>query len=161
MLRTLMATVCIALMTLAVGSASRARAADPQSPEGLWRTIDDKTGAPRALVRIRIDHGVLTGHIEHSFREGAEHRVCDVCSDDRKDKPIIGLEIIRGMSGHDGEFGGGEILDPETGSVYRCHIRLEDGGQHLVVRGYIGISLLGRSQTWLREPSGAEPSRAT
>jgi uncharacterized protein (DUF2147 family) len=127
-------------------------AADTTSPVGLWRTVDDKTGAVTALIRIVDRDGQISGHIEKSFRPGAETRVCAVCSDDRKDKPIIGLEIIRGMSRRDDGFGGGEILDPDSGSVYRCKFHLEDGGQKLIVRGYIGISLLGRSQTWTREP---------
>lgn len=127
-------------------------AATPGSPVGLWRTFDDKTGAAKALIRITEADGRFTGHIEQSFKPGAATRVCDVCSDDRHDKPIIGLEIIRGLTRHDEEFSGGEILDPENGSVYRCRMHLEDGGRKLIVRGYIGISLLGRSQTWTREP---------
>jgi uncharacterized protein (DUF2147 family) len=129
-----------------------AQAADLSSPAGLWKTVDDKTGAVTALIRIVDQDGRFSGHIEKSFRPGAETRVCSVCSDDRRNKPIIGLEIIRGLSRHDDEFSGGEILDPDSGSVYRCRLRLEDGGQKLNVRGYIGIALLGRSQTWTREP---------
>ena len=127
-------------------------AADSASPAGLWKTVDDHTGAVTALIRIVEKDGRFTGHIEKSFRPGAETRVCGVCSDDRKDKPIIGLEIIRGMSRHDDEFSGGQILDPDSGSVYRCKFHLEDDGHKLIVRGYIGFALLGRSQTWTREP---------
>ncbi len=72
------------------------------------------------------------------------------CTDDRKDKPVQGLQIIRGMQPDGDAWTGGTILDPETGTIYRCSMHLADGGRTLVVRGYIGISLLGRSQTWIR-----------
>ena len=143
------------LVLLVVGFGPRAVAADSvaaDTPAGLWKTIDDKTGAVKALIRITESGGIYTGHIEQSFKPGAATRVCDVCSDDRHNKPIIGLEIIRGITRRDEEFSGGEILDPENGSVYRCRMHLEDGGRKLIVRGFIGISLLGRSQTWTREP---------
>jgi uncharacterized protein (DUF2147 family) len=127
-------------------------ATDLQSPVGLWKTIDDKTGAARAIVRIYLQEKKYHARIEQSFKPGANTRVCSVCTDDRKNQPIIGLEIIRGMTPRDDEYVGGEILDPESGRVYRCKFRLEEGGRKLVVRGYLGISILGRSQTWVREP---------
>ena len=126
--------------------------ADAVSPIGLWRTFDDKTGRERGLVRIWEEDGVLYGRIENTIDPAEAKHVCDKCRDDRKGQPIIGLNIIRGMK-RDGErWSGGEILDPENGETYRCAMRLEDGGRKLVVRGYIGISLLGRSQVWLRAP---------
>jgi uncharacterized protein (DUF2147 family) len=126
-------------------------AADAQSPIGLWKTIDDKTGKQRALVRIYLQDGKYFGKIEQSFTPGAETRVCSECTDERKNQPIIGLLIIRNVVLKDGEYAGGDILDPDNGSVYRCKFRLEDGGSVLIVRGFIGFSLLGRSQTWHRE----------
>ncbi|HEY1315152.1 MAG TPA: DUF2147 domain-containing protein [Steroidobacteraceae bacterium] len=126
-------------------------AADLNSPIGLWRTVDDKTGAPRALVRIYLQDGKYFGRIEQSFTPGAETRVCAACSDARKNQPIIGLVIIRDVTLRDGVYGGGDILDPDSGSVYRCKFHLENGGATLVVRGFIGFSLLGRSQTWQRQ----------
>ncbi len=128
-----------------------ARAADLQSPIGLWKTIDDKTKMPRALVRIYLEDGRYFGRIEQSFTPGAETRVCSVCTDERKDRPIIGLVIMRNVSLRDGEYAGGDILDPDSGSVYRCKFHLEKDGAQLVVRGFIGISLLGRSQIWTRQ----------
>jgi uncharacterized protein (DUF2147 family) len=125
--------------------------ADLQSPVGLWKTVDDKTGMPRALVRIYLQGGKYFAKIEQSFTPGAESRVCSVCTDERKNQPIIGLLIIRNVTLHDGEYGGGDILDPDNGSVYRCKFHLEQGGTVLVVRGFIGFSLLGRSQTWQRQ----------
>jgi uncharacterized protein (DUF2147 family) len=143
-------SVAVALMGFA---GAGAHAADMQSPIGLWKTVDDKTGQPRALVRIYLQDGKYFGRIEQSFTPGAESRVCSVCTDERKNQPIIGLLIIRNVSLRDGEYGGGDILDPDTGSVYHCKFRLENGGAALVVRGYIGFSLLGRSQTWQRQDS--------
>ncbi len=129
-------------------------AADPPaglSPVGLWKTIDDKTGQPRALVRIYEENGRLFAKIERSFTPGAESRVCAVCTDDRRNRPMIGLVIIRNMRYEDGEYVGGDILDPDSGTVYRCRLRLADGGARLVVRGFIGFSWIGRSQTWQRQ----------
>jgi uncharacterized protein (DUF2147 family) len=139
---------CLALTASPVAADAPA-AAGGDSPVGLWKTIDDKTGAPRALVRIYEQDGRLFGKIESSFTPGAEHRVCGVCTDARKDQPIIGLVIIRNMKHTDDEYSGGDILDPDTGSVYRCKLHVE-GGTRLIVRGYIGFSLLGRNQTWQR-----------
>jgi uncharacterized protein (DUF2147 family) len=127
-------------------------AADLSSPLGQWKTIDDKTGAPRAIVRIEQKGDKYFGHIEESFTPGAKTRVCSECTDDRKNQPIIGLEVIRNMSRRDEGYAGGEILDPDSGWVYRCKFHLEDGGQKLLVRGYLGISLFGRTQTWVRVP---------
>jgi uncharacterized protein (DUF2147 family) len=142
-----------AFFTLAFAEtpAAVAQAADTESPIGLWKTFDDKTGTPRAMVRISEQDGKYFGRIEQSFTPGAETRVCSVCTDERKNQPIIGLLIIRNVTLRDGEYGGGDILDPESGSVYRCKFHLEKDGAVLVVRGFIGFSLLGRSQTWQRQ----------
>ena len=123
------------------------------SPLGLWKTFDDKTGSARAIVRVYEENGKLFGRIERSFTPGSEKRVCEVCTDERKNQPIIGLLIIRGMKASDGEYSGGDILDPESGSVYRCRFHVDDSGTRLIVRGFIGISLLGRTQTWVRQDS--------
>jgi uncharacterized protein (DUF2147 family) len=124
-----------------------------RSPLGLWKTFDDKTGTARAIVRVYEENGKLFGRIERSFTPGSEKRVCEVCTDERKNQPIIGLLIIRGMKASDGEYSGGDILDPESGSVYRCRFHVDDSGTHLILRGFIGISLLGRTQTWVRQDS--------
>jgi uncharacterized protein (DUF2147 family) len=124
------------------------------SPIGLWKTFDDKTGVARAIVRIYEQNGRLFGKIESSFTAGADHRVCRSCTDDRKDQPIIGLLIIRNMKHTDDDYSGGDILDPDNGSVYHCKMHVE-GGTRLQVRGYIGFSLLGRNQTWERMPEVA------
>ena len=150
-MRTSILTAALALFVFSVFPASAPHAADLQSPVGLWKTVDDKTGKPRAMVRIYSENGKYFGKIEQSFTPGAESRVCSVCKDVRKNQPIIGLLIIRNMTQRNGDYGGGDILDPDNGSVYRCKFHLEQGGTVLVVRGFIGFSLLGRSQTWQRQ----------
>jgi len=120
------------------------RSADLSSPAGVWKTFDDKTGNPRAIVRIYEQDGQLFGRIEQTLKPGGENRVCGPCTDERKGKPIVGLVIIRNMKADGNEYDGGDILDPESGSVYRCKMHLEQNGARLVLRGYIGISLLGR-----------------
>ena len=140
--------ILAALMAL---SGTPVRAADTASPIGLWKTVDDHTGQPRALVRIYEQDGHLFGRVEKSFTPGAESRVCAVCKDERHNQPMIGLVIIRGLVRDGDSWDGGDILDPDSGTVYRCKVHLDEGGAKLVVRGFIGISLLGRSQSWQRQ----------
>jgi uncharacterized protein (DUF2147 family) len=141
----------LAVMPPDASAADAAGATGAQSPVGLWKTFDDKTGQARALVRIYAQEGKLFGRIEQSFKPGSEHRVCVACSDDRKNLPILGLVIIRNMKPDGGEYDGGDILDPESGAVYRCKMHVEQDGARLILRGYIGFSLLGRTQTWERQ----------
>ena len=128
-----------------------ALAAEP-SPAGLWKTVDDHSGHPRGAVQIYEQNGAFFGKIEAAFNPREAAARCRRCSDDRKDKPIIGLMIIRGLKKNGGEYSGGDILDPENGMVYRCKLRLIESGAKLVVRGYFMIPLLGRSQVWIRQP---------
>ena len=139
------------LLVLAV-SCSSALAAEP-SATGLWRTIDDSTGKPRALVRITEASGQYQGRLEKTFPQPGEdpNPKCDKCSGSRRNQPVVGMTILWGMTKQDEEYQGGEILDPENGKIYRAKMRLEDGGKALHVRGFIGISLLGRTQVWMRE----------
>ena len=125
---------------------------DLSSPVGRWQTLDDKTGKPAGIVRIYEQNGALYGNIEKIFDPAREPLNCIACADDRKGKPLIGLYIIRGLKRDGDVWDGGTVIDPETGSVYKSSARLDDGGRKLVLRGYLGISLLGRSQTWQREP---------
>jgi uncharacterized protein (DUF2147 family) len=141
----------LSLVLLAAAPPMAAFGSDSTSPVGVWKTFDDKSGNARAIVRIYEQDGKLFGRIEQSFVPGAEHRVCVPCTDERKNQPIIGLVIIRNIRPDGNEFAGGDILDPESGSVYRCKMHLEQSGTRLVLRGYIGFSLLGRTQTWQRQ----------
>lgn len=121
------------------------------SPAGLWSTISDRDGKPMGVVEIREVNGELVGIVRRILIDtGPEDSVCDKCSDDRHGQPILGMEIIRHMKWSGDEWNGGEILDPEDGKTYRASMKLSDDGQKLVVRGYIGIPMFGRSQTWVR-----------
>ncbi|QYY33489.1 MULTISPECIES: DUF2147 domain-containing protein [Cupriavidus] len=123
------------------------------TPGGSWKTIDDSTGKPRGLVEITEKNGVYSGRLVKTFVEGdGKPKVCEKCTDARKDQPIIGMTILSGLrKTGDNEWSGGEILDPENGKVYKSKMSLSDDGNKLNVRGFIGISLLGRTQTWERE----------
>jgi len=120
------------------------------SPAGIWKTIDDKTGQARGIIRVYQDNGLWFGRIEASLNPADRNERCDKCSDERKDKPVIGMVIMRGLTRRGAEYNGGDILDPETGWVYRCRFSLSPDGKKLLVRGFIGISVLGRTQTWIR-----------
>ena len=134
---------------LATAGAAYAQA----TPVGLWKTIDDKTKTERALVRITEAGGVLTGRIEKLLAADAKPDAkCDKCEDDRKDKPMLGLEIVRGVKkgDSDGLWDGGTILDSTEGKIYKVRMQPADGGKTLEVRGYVGMPMLGRTQTWIR-----------
>jgi uncharacterized protein (DUF2147 family) len=139
-----------ALAAMALGAWPALAAAQATSVEGLWNAIDDHTGKPRAVVRVFDRGGLLYGRVERLLDPADAGRHCNNCSGDRSGQPVLGLEVLRGMAMDDGEWQGGTILDPSTGKVYRCHMRLSDGGRILHVRGFIGISLIGRSQIWER-----------
>jgi uncharacterized protein (DUF2147 family) len=121
-----------------------------QSPAGLWKTVDDKTGQPRSLVRVYEENGKWFGKIEKSLNPNGR-KVCDKCPDDRKNKPMVGLVVIRNLAKDGTEYSGGDIVDPDNGRIYKCKVWTTDGGKKLSVRGFIGFSLIGRSQTWTRE----------
>jgi uncharacterized protein (DUF2147 family) len=129
-------------------------ASTPASPVGVWRTIDDKTNKPRALVQIFARDGLLFGKVTSILDAQYADARCAGCSDDRKGQPVMGLEIIRDMKPDGERWDGGTILNPQTGDVYHCKMHLGPDGQTLVVRGFIGFSLIGRSQTWQRMPGG-------
>jgi uncharacterized protein (DUF2147 family) len=129
-------------------------ASDLASPIGVWRTIDDKTNKPRALVRIFTRNGLLYGRVTTILDGTHADARCQDCSGDRQNQPVLGLEIIRDMRPDGDHWDGGTILNPETGDVYHCRMHLGPDGQTLVVRGFIGFSLIGRSQTWQRMPGG-------
>jgi len=123
---------------------------DSGSPVGIWKTIDDETHEARALVEISEHDGVLAGRVIELFRRPGEdpNPLCKDCEGERRDQPVLGMTILWNLH-HDGDvWDGGEILDPEEGKTYRC--RLHPAGDRLEVRGYIGISLLGRTQIWER-----------
>ena len=137
-----------AAFVLAAGATS---ALAQMSPVGLWRSVDDKTGESKAEIRIGESGGALQGRIEKTLRKDAKpDAVCEECTDDRKGKPMAGLEIIRGGKKAEGKdvWEGGKVLDPENGKEYRASFTPIDGGKKLEVRGYLGP--FWRTQTWNR-----------
>ncbi len=121
------------------------------TPVGTWHTIDDETKEVKSEVQIVDNGGVLSGKVTKLLRKGAKQdSVCDKCTDDRKDKPVLGLEIIRGAKKVDGKdvWEDGKILDPEKGATYTLRLTPVDGGKKLDVRG--SIFGIGRTQTWVR-----------
>jgi uncharacterized protein (DUF2147 family) len=144
----------LSLVFLAAPAASAqgqsALSASAVSPVGKWRTIDDVTGKPKSIVVIREQHGKLYGTIERIFDPPVPHPTCYLCSGTMKDRPLVGLQILWGFKADGSKWSGGQVLDPETGRIYRASLALEDGGKRLRLRGYIGIPLLGRTQYWTR-----------
>lgn len=139
------------LVTWALGVLLANTASAQMTPVGHWHTIDDKTGETKSLVVITDNGGVLSGRIDKLLRKGADQNaVCDKCSDDRKDKPILGMEIIRGAKKVDGKdvWEGGKILDPESGTGYTLKLTPTEGGKKLDMRA--SVFGIGRTQTWVR-----------
>lgn len=120
------------------------------SPVGTWKTIDDETKQAKALVQISESGGVLTGKIIKLFAN--PDALCDKCDGERKDKPVQGMTILWDLKKNGDAWEGGKILDPKKGQVYSSKAKLVDGGAKLEVRGFMGVSLLGRSQVWERQP---------
>ena len=116
---------------------------------GKWKTIDDKTKEMKSVVEIFESNGKVYGKVVEIFDATKRDRKCEKCEGTDKNKPVLGMQIIRGLK-KDGEiYDGGKIIDPETGGIYKCAIKLS-GKDKLEVRGYMGFSLIGRSQTWVR-----------
>ena len=140
---------CSALVLAVVG----ATAAMANSPVGQWHSIDDSTGELKSMVVITEQQGVMRGRVEKILRKDADlNAKCEKCSDDRKNLPILGLEIIRGAKKAQGKnvWEGGEILDPENGRIYGLKLTPIENGAKLEVRGSFGP--FGRTQTWVRVP---------
>ncbi len=146
--RTVMKKLSIAVVLAAAGAAALAQA----TPAGLWKSVDDHSGKERSLIRVTESGGVYTGRIEKVLDPTAPTAaVCTKCTDERKDQPIVGLLLIRNVRQDTDDktvYGGGDIVDPDNGKVYRLRLKPLDGGAKLEVRGYIGPFF--RNQTWLR-----------
>ena len=149
-MKTLLSMVRIALLIAAGLAVAGAQA--QMTPLGLWHSIDDKTGEPKGEIRIAdVGGGVLNGKLERSLKKDSKpDDKCDKCLDERKDKPMVGLELIRGAKKAEGKdiWEGGKILDPENGKEYTLRLTPIDGGKKLEVRGYIGFFF--RNQNWVR-----------
>lgn len=153
--RMALATVLLLGTTLAA-QAQQSPAAGPggdlMTPVGTWKTIDDKTGEAKSLVQISEVNDQLEGKVVKVLKsKQGPHPICDQCDGARHNQPVVGMTILWSMKQDGNEWDGGQILDPKTGKIYKCSMHVIDGGKKLSVRGYIGFSLFGRSQTWLRE----------
>jgi uncharacterized protein (DUF2147 family) len=149
LLLALLGPVTVAVAADASQAAPAAKSAQP-AEVGLWQTISDKTGKPEGYIRITLVGDELRGAIERGMPGDDPNELCTKCPGERKNQRKLGMTIITGLHRKDDGWSGGEILDPDNGTLYRCRIRAADSGRKLEVRGYIGISLLGRTQTWLR-----------
>ncbi len=142
MIRTAFATLLALSSTAALAQ---------MTPVGVWNTVDDKTKEVKSEIVITENAGVISGKISKLLRKDAKQdEVCHECTDDRKDKPLLGLEIIRGAKKADGKdvWEDGKILDPENGKTYTLRLTPIDAGAKLEVRG--SIAFFGRTQTWVR-----------
>ncbi|MBV8817201.1 MAG: DUF2147 domain-containing protein [Acidobacteriaceae bacterium] len=139
-------TLLIAAVFLVLIAASVTEA----SPLGIWKTIDDRTNKIRGTVEIYERQGAYFGRIASTVDPKEASEVCALCPGERKNKPIVGLVIMEGMKKNGSEYSGGEVLDPDTGTIYRGKFKLLENGKKLLLRGYVGFSLIGRTQTWIR-----------
>ena len=136
---------------IALGLILSAGAALAQAtPTGLWKTIDDETKTEKSLVRISESAGVYSGKIEKIFDASKQNAVCEKCTDERKNQPVMGMTILRNLREGDdkGVYEGGDILDPNNGKVYKTRLKPIEGGKKLEMRGYIGPFY--RTQVWVR-----------
>ncbi len=116
---------------------------------GKWKTIDDSTGKEKSIVEIYEKSGKYFGKITQLYDVASQNKKCDKCEGENKNKPIIGLVIIKNMIKDGVVFSGGTITDPSNGKVYSCKFE-NIKNDKITVRGFIGFSLFGRSQTWIR-----------
>ena len=121
------------------------------SPEGYWQTVPDDDGSP-SVIHIWIENGEAFGDVVKIYPKPGRDPdpVCDKCKGDLKNKPVIGMAILNHLTPRNGKWSGGSILDPNNGKTYKCYIEMLENGEKLKVRGFIGISLLGRTQYWNR-----------
>jgi len=142
----------LTISALALLGAQSASAADP-TPVGRWFTVDEKTGQQTSVIEITQTGDVLSGRIIKVMPEPGDpaNPVCGKCDGPEKDQPYLGMMILKGFKRDGDGWDGGTILDPRSGNVYSSEFHLDDSGKKLLVRGYLGISLLGRTATWVRD----------
>jgi uncharacterized protein (DUF2147 family) len=115
--------------------------------------MDDASGKPASIVVLREDDGRITGTVERAYDPypNESNPRCTACQGELKDKPIVGMKILWNLSKQGNGWAGGMIFDPDTGKTYSCSLTLENGASKMKVRGFIGVSLFGRTQYWQRE----------
>lgn len=151
----------IVILTVILCFATVSLFAENLSPIGYWKTIDDETGQAKSIVKIWIENNELQGKVIKLFRKPEEEQnpVCAKGSGEFEGKPILGTTIMRGLKDKGKWWAGGYILDPKKGKTYKCKIRVVENGEKLLVRGFIGFSLIGRTQTWLKAENPIEPEK--
>jgi uncharacterized protein (DUF2147 family) len=144
--------VTIALLTVLFSAMAAAALAAPR-PDGVWQIISDQDGKPRALIRVATVNGTLQGVLTASLRGEDPNRLCDKCSGARHTQKIIGMQVLWGLKADPSNplnYDGGQILDPDSGNIYGAKLSESADGKTLTVRGFLGISLIGRTQIWHR-----------
>ena len=136
-------------MIRAVLLATAALAAPPADPAGHWQTVNRADNAPAGVVRLQVVNGELGGWIEQIYDPARRTLRCTRCDGPQHNQPFLGLQILHGLHPDGESWTGGTVLDPDTGRTYKATLRLVDH-DHLLIRGYLGISLFGGSQTWTR-----------
>jgi len=144
-----MKNAVLALVAFLVTSAIEAQSYSKKDFEGVWVSVDDVSNQRKSEISLYVDEGKLYGQIARLLLEEDKGKQCAACKGQLKDKPIEGLTIIEGLEWDGTAWTGGKILDPANGKQYSCTLTLEND-QTLKVRGYLGISLLGRTQTWYK-----------
>ncbi len=127
------------------------------SPVGYWKTIDDKTGRIKSIVKITEENGELAGIVKEIFPEPGKNQnpTCKNCEGYNKDKEVRGITFLWGFQKNGEKYEEGKILDPQSGKIYHCILQISDNGNLLYVHGFIKLLVkIGRKQTWIRIPKG-------
>ena len=147
-MKSLLRAAVAAALLLGAGSVFAAET----TPVGTWKTIDDETGKPKSIVKITDEGGELKAAVVEVLQsDDGPNPICRKCDGERKDQPVEGMTIMWGVHKDGDVWDGGKILDPKTGKVYKVKLQPSADGSKLTVRGYIGFSLLGKTQEWQRQ----------
>jgi uncharacterized protein (DUF2147 family) len=142
------------LSPLVRAQAAQAANSTSLSPVGRWKTVDDATGKVKSIVAIREENGKLYGTIETLFDPPVPYPTCYLCTGELKDRPLVGLQVLSGFvqngNHQNGEWSGGQVLDPESGRIYRASLSVDAGGKTLRLHGYFVVPVLGRTEHWQR-----------